>query len=401
MIETNSIVVSGKAFLSSIGEMTEENMGRLYNTENVIFDMEPHFDYLNIRCSRAKKVNKSNWKEFDSASSFRRLPNAYKFALYVADKALCNAKVDSDSNVSVGVFFATGLSAISAVEKFYHPISLGGIEKGSPLLFPNTTSSVGCGLISLRYGFNGKSIAISNAGVSVLQSVDLAISSIQNNEIDYAIVVGTEELTETVYKAFYHIGMLGYGDDKGGIIPYNMKKNNTTILGEGAAALILEKEQNVVNRGLLERTRVGNVESCNVDVNDEFASDIYADTLKRCLKSNNVAMEDVDFVVSSASGNYNLDKCEKDALITIFGDDIPNLIFPSLYFGETDGASGALSIICAIDMMERNQSMKRPVNLNEHFQAIGLNEKVISNYKCALVLSSSYYGDFACTVVKR
>ena len=246
MIETNAIVASGKAFLTSIGEMTEENMGRLYDTKNVIFDMEPQFDYLNIRCSRAKKVNKSNWKEFDSALSFRRLPNAYKFALYVVDKALCNAKVDSDSNISVGVFFATGLSAISSVEKFYHPISVGGIEKGSPLLFPNTTSSVGCGLISLRYGFNGKSIAISNAGVSVLQSVDLAISSIQNNEIDYAIVVGTEELTETVYKAFYHTGMLGYGDDKGGIIPYNMKKNNTTILGEGAAALILEKEQNVV-----------------------------------------------------------------------------------------------------------------------------------------------------------
>ena len=401
MIETNSIVVSGKAFLSSIGELTEENMGRLYDTEEVIFDIVPQYDYLNLRCSRTKKVDKSNWKEFDSASSFRRLPNAYKFAIYVVEKALCNAKVNPDNDISVGVFFATGLSAISSVEKFYHPISVGGIEKGSPLLFPNTTSSVGCGLISLRYGFNGKSIAISNAGVSVLQSIDLAISSIQNNEIDYAIVVGTEELTETVYKAFYHTGMLGFEDDKGGIIPYNMKKNNTTVLGEGAAALILEKEQNMVNRGLLERTRVGNVELCNVDVNEKYASDICVDTIKRCLINNNISIEDIDFVVSSANGNYNLDKCEKDALIKLFGDNMPNIIFPSLYFGETDGASGALSIICAIDMIERNKCMKRPFNLNEHFQAIELNEKEVKNYKCALVLSSSYYGDFACTVVKK
>lgn len=401
MIETNSIVVSGKAFLSSIGELTEENMGRLYDTEEVIFDIVPQYDYLNLRCSRTKKVDKSNWKEFDSASSFRRLPNAYKFAIYVVEKALCNAKVNPDNDILVGVFFATGLSAISSVEKFYHPISVGGIEKGSPLLFPNTTSSVGCGLISLRYGFNGKSIAISNAGVSVLQSIDLAISSIQNNEIDYAIVVGTEELTETVYKAFYHTGMLGFGDDKGGIIPYNMKKNNTTVLGEGAAALILEKEQNMVNRGLLERTRVGNVELCNVDVNEKYASDICVDTIKRCLINNNISIEDIDFVVSSANGNYNLDKCEKDALIKLFGDNMPNIIFPSLYFGETDGASGALSIICAIDMIERNKCMKRPFNLNEHFQAIELNEKEVKNYKCALVLSSSYYGDFACTVVKK
>lgn len=80
---------------------------------------------------------------------------------------------------------------------------------------------------------------------------------------------------------------------------------------------------------------------------------------------------------------------------------MPNIIFPSLYFGETDGASGALSIICAIDMIERNKCMKRPFNLNEHFQAIELNEKEVKNYKCALVLSSSYYGDFACTVVKK
>ena len=101
MIETNSIVVSGKAFLSSIGELTEENMGRLYDTEEVIFDIVPQYDYLNLRCSRTKKVDKSNWKEFDSASSFRRLPNAYKFAIYVVEKALCNAKVNPDNDISV------------------------------------------------------------------------------------------------------------------------------------------------------------------------------------------------------------------------------------------------------------------------------------------------------------
>ena len=42
MIETNSIVVSGKAFLSSIGELTEENMGRLYDTEEVILILYPN-----------------------------------------------------------------------------------------------------------------------------------------------------------------------------------------------------------------------------------------------------------------------------------------------------------------------------------------------------------------------
>lgn len=408
------IGITGMSFISGLGELNESCIKKIFEGDTGI-KVWYDFEKLNLKSKLASRVDGFIPEHFDESASYCRLPKSFQYALYVVDKALKDARlnIDSINSQRIGIFYATGGAAVGDIERFLNSIINGNINRGSALLFPNTTSSVGCGLISIRYNVNGKCLVISSGGVAGIQAIEIAKLSIENDEIDIAIIVGSEEINETVYKAYYCTEMLANkapnGDEK--CRPYNKHRmtENGIVLGDGAAALILERQTDIKNNRKKPYAILSGTSTANNGMGSQLLKSNIGKgmeyTIKRALRESQISAEEVDLVIGAGNGNEYLDSCEQWAIESIFKNNSSSIpiITPSLIFGETVGPSTLFATICGNLMFEQQKTIPLKYSEdNEYKLSLNINKK--SEHKdlnTILINGSSFYGDAASMVIKR
>lgn len=403
--------ISGMSSLTALGVLNVETEKKIFQGDTGIV-VSLQLESLGLASKKAARVEGFVPEAFDDSAAYCRLPRAFQFAVYVVSQALVDAglSIGALDPERTGVFYGTGLAAISDVERFYQPIVKGGLQRGSPIVFPNTTSSVGCGLISIKYKARGKTIALSTGGVSGIQGIEMAKLCLETGELDTAIVVGTDELCETVFKAYYYTRMLArrtsYNEEK--CRPFN-KRSNGIIIGEGAAALILEREESVLRRNRKPRSMVLGTASANhcMEVYPRRSGIGKGTGLTICAALNEaeIKTESVDLIVAAGNGNRYLDLSEAGGIRNTFGersDHIP-VIVPSAIFGETVGPGSILGAICGTLMLERQKTIPMSsLDPSEYDAGLKLNmnsEEV--RLSTILVNGSSFYGETASLVLGR
>ena len=135
------------------------------------------------------------------------------------------------------------------------------------------------------------------------------------------------------------------------------KKENTLILGEGAAIFCLEKDTG--------QNRIAKIEGIGY-YTELIEHNVSISTEAECLqKSMKMALKDagiskVDSIVMHAPGTIQGDENEYKAVKKIFGDELPHLISTKYATGHSFGASGALSMELAILMLKHQKTIKFP-----------------------------------------
>jgi 3-oxoacyl-(acyl-carrier-protein) synthase len=135
------------------------------------------------------------------------------------------------------------------------------------------------------------------------------------------------------------------------------KKQNTMVLGEGAAVLCLEK--GIKNNAIAVIEGVGyatEVLTHNVSISTEAVC--FQKSMKMALK--NIEKEDVDAVVMHAPGTVKGDLSEVNAIDKVFGNHKPLLTSNKWKLGHTFATSGMLSIELAIMMLKENKLISVP-----------------------------------------
>lgn len=135
------------------------------------------------------------------------------------------------------------------------------------------------------------------------------------------------------------------------------KKQNTLILGEGAAVCCLEsgKKGNALAyvEGIGYATEI--LEH-NISISAEATC--FQKSMKMALE--NTDLLEVDAIVMHAPGTRAGDLTEYKAIQKVFGDDLPMLTTNKWKIGHTFGASGMLSIELAILMMQHQEFIGVP-----------------------------------------
>ena len=135
------------------------------------------------------------------------------------------------------------------------------------------------------------------------------------------------------------------------------KKENTLILGEGAAMFCLEQDTG--------QNRIAKIEGIgyyteliehNVSISAE--AECLQKSMKMALKDAGISK--VDSIVMHAPGTIQGDENEYKAIKKIFGEKLPHLISTKYATGHSFGASGALSMELAILMLEHQKTIKFP-----------------------------------------
>ncbi len=204
----------------------------------------------------------------------------------------------------------------------------------------------------IRHSFKGANACITNQCVSGALAIAEAAAAIRSDEADRAVVAGHDAPIEPeTLSHYYHAGLLS-GD---ALRPFDRARSGT-VFGEGAAAVVLEKESDAQARQAPVRGEfLGS--GCTTEAAGiiELRSD--GDGLSRAielaLRDANLEPARVGLIVAHGNGTVASDASEAIAIRRVFGESPPPVTAFKWAVGHTIAASGALDFALALAALEK------------------------------------------------
>jgi 3-oxoacyl-[acyl-carrier-protein] synthase II len=267
------------------------------------------------------------------------------------------------------------------------------------------------GQIGIEYGIRGPSYTFSSACSSSTVAIGEAFRAIRFGLIKTAVAGGGEALlTQGVIKAWESLQTLAKVDPhhpETSCRPFSADRTGF-VLGEGAAALILEDEQAARQRGaniLAEIVGYGNTTDAGHIAQPDQGGQARA--IKAALTEAGMAPQQIDHINAHGTGTKVGDLSETNAIKQVFGGyarSVPISATKALH-GHLMGATGALEMIAAIEAM-RSRIVPPTAHLNSPDPECDLDyvsEGARSLRKLDTVMSNSFGfgGNNAVVIAKR
>ncbi|MCB0337476.1 MAG: hypothetical protein KDD62_14265, partial [Bdellovibrionales bacterium] len=272
------------------------------------------------------------------------------FAQMVAREAFEAADWQDEA---AGVMFGTSRGTTSSWEHYYDSFLASAKEKVPSLCSPTTTFGSISSSVAKSLGLSGVALDHSVTCSSGLHAVLNAVAMIRAGFVRCMLAGGSEapltEFTLAQMKA------LRIYNKKGFCRPLSAepKDYNSFMLGEGAAAFSLElaqasrmdfyrKHQCPVIAGI---GVAQELPTTNTGISPE--GNALATAMRKAVAHSKREL-DIDAVFVHAPGTLQGDSAELAALKTMFNDKVPQLLSNKWLIGHCFGASGPLSLLCAI-----------------------------------------------------
>jgi 3-oxoacyl-[acyl-carrier-protein] synthase II len=195
--------------------------------------------------------------------------------------------------------------------------------------------------VSRELGLEGPAITVVNACSSGADAIGIATGWIQNGVCDVAIAGGADELNRVPLCGFNALGVASDFPCR----PFDKNRSGLN-LGEGAGALILEKESSATMRGRPDEFVLAGYGSA-VDAYHLTAPHPEGRGLRRAiseaLRAAEISEKDIAFVNAHGTSTMENDKVEGAVLCELFGD-VP-ILSTKGYTGHTLGAAGGLEAV--------------------------------------------------------
>ena len=261
------------------------------------------------------------------------------FGLAAAKCALDDAKLaaNEEQRKRCGLFYATTFGCLTALELFYDKVLNSNPKFAPPLLFIHSYANTPCSLIAIEFGIEGISATFSSGAFAALDALNFALVSLDLGRAETVLVVASESLSRSLYTYYHEAGFLA---SDGRIEPLSVQGTGT-ILGEGAAALVLETAESAARRGAKKYARL--VSAAPASGRDRKGA--LANSLAKL-----GGKEKPDALFASANGVKALDEAEAEA----FRECCPDTPVRTLkkLTGECFSASNLFAVAAAAAALE-------------------------------------------------
>jgi 3-oxoacyl-[acyl-carrier-protein] synthase-1 len=204
----------------------------------------------------------------------------------------------------------------------------------------------------IRHGFKGTNACITNHCASGILAVTEAAAAIRNDEADRATAIGHDTALdpETVHR-YTRLGLLA-GD---ALRPFDRDRAGT-VLGEGAAAVTLEKAGDAAARGATAYAELLG-SGCVTEAAGVLDLCPDGDGVKRAIElaltDARVSAADIGAIIAHGNGTPASDASEVTGLRAVFGAALPPVTAFKWALGHTIAASGILDLVVAIAALRR------------------------------------------------
>lgn len=253
------------------------------------------------------------------------------FLLDAVAQALADAGMDEDLG-DIPVLVGTGLRELRSVERWWRD----GDEMTAGELHFGT---------ALRQRFNASNThTFSNACSASLYALSLATDLLEQDGGPEAVVIaGTDSITESMFAIADRVQSV----PPDAVRPFDRNRMGT-ILGEGAAAIVLRRTPPAEGRvhGWVRAVGV------NCDAVHATAPDagMIAEVMRETHRRAAVTPADIGLVMLHGTGTPANDMGEAVAMGQVFGDDVKSPVMTAMksMTGHTSGGSGLHSLITAL-----------------------------------------------------
>ena len=249
-MEGRRVVVTGMGTISPVGNSVSEAWDSLVSGRSGI----GHITYFNTDSFKAKldaEVKDFDPRRWMEKSEALRTDRNVQYAIAAADEAVRESGIQGSVDPErFAVYFGSGIGGISTISTEIRKLIERGPGRVSPYLIPMLIANMASGMIAIRYGCKGPALPAVTACASGSNAIGEAVRAIRHGYADAAITGGTEAaITEIGVAGFQNMQALSIASDpEAASLPFDRRRSGF-VIGEGAAALVLEEYGRAKTRG--------------------------------------------------------------------------------------------------------------------------------------------------------
>ena len=405
------VVVTGMGAVSPVGNDVQTSWENLISGVHGIGPIT-RFDTTEYKAKLAAEV-----KDFD-ARKYMEKAETLRSDLYAqyALGAACQAVEESGVLGTVdperfAVYFGTGIGGINTFSREYKKLLDRGPSRVSPYFIPMLIANMGAGMIAIRFNCQGPALPAVTACASGSNAIGEAVRAIRHGYADVVISGGAEaSINECGVAGFVNMQALSVSEDPDAAsLPFD-KRRAGFIIGEGAAAVVLEEYEHAVKRGAKIYGEVcGYGSTCDAYHITAPLPDAAggARAMKQALEEAGYTGEERLYINAHGTGTPLNDAGETIAVKTALGGEKARQAYVSStksMTGHMLGAAGAMEAVVCLKVLETG-IIPPTLNLLEPDPACDLNyvpnQAVKAEVDLCLSNSLGFGGHNACLAFRK
>jgi 3-oxoacyl-[acyl-carrier-protein] synthase II len=297
------------------------------------------------------------FKEAEAAN----LDRVTQFALAAAAQAIGESGLDlaAQNRDRIGVYWGTGMGGAHTQDTSYKQVYGAGEWRVRPLTVVMGMNNAAGSNVAVRHGLRGPFANFSTACSSSAMALGEAMRAIAGGRADVMVAGGSEALLTpgilVAWQALRTLAPADPADPAASCKPFD-KRRAGLVLGEGAAAFVLEEESRARARGArIHGFLTGYGNSCDAVHMSRPDRDGQIRAMKEALSEARLSPEDVGYINAHGTATAVGDVVEAEAINAVFGPaarEVPVSSTKSLH-GHLLGGSGALEFAAALLALEQ------------------------------------------------
>jgi len=329
--------------ISAIGDSVEENRDSLQHSRSGIGKIQFYQTAYAGKLPAAEvkfsteNLNKKIFGKPNPSITRTSLLALHAAAEAIQDSGLSKEEISSADTALVGATTVGGMCLTD--ELFSDANAKGG---GTPYLSSYDYASVSMA-IQERFGISGEVSTINTACSSSANSILYGARMIRHGFAKRVIVGGAESLAKFTINGFNALNILSSKP----CTPFDRDRSGLN-LGEGAAFLVLEKEEDLKGKktyailsGFGNKNDAYHPSSISPDGLGPFLS------MKEALETSGLNASEIGYINAHGTGTENNDETESRAMIRLF-EKVPPFSSTKSFTGHTLGAAGAIEAVYSI-----------------------------------------------------
>lgn len=278
-----------------------------------------------------------------------RLDRYAQFAVLAAAEAVDGAGLDPErwDGHRVGIVLGTASGGVGTFEREHTRLLSKGPALVSPLLMPMFLPNMAAGQVAIDFRASGPTLSTSTACASGSTAIGVARDLLRSGTCDVVLAGGAEAMiTPVCTAAFAKMGALSRRGDSpaDACRPFDATRDGF-VMGEGAAVLVLERQQHARSRGATVLAVLAGY-GATADAHHPTAPDPKGRgaelALRRALADARATPEEVGHVNAHGTGTLLNDAAEANALARVLGAARPAVTSTKAVTGHALGAAGAI-----------------------------------------------------------
>ena len=358
--------MSGRVFITGVGVVSPLGLD-LTTTWDGLVDGVSGINYItSFNTDEFDTKIAGEVKNFDAAAyldlkNSRRMDRFAQFAAVATQQATQQAELHLDlvDPYKVSVILGSGIGGITTLSQQYEVLHEKGPKRVSPFLIPMMLGDMGSAQVSMIMGALGTNYCPVSSCSSGADAIGHGMGLIQRGETEIVIAGGSEApICPIAIAGFSSMRALSRqnSDPAKSSRPFDSQRDGF-VMAEGAAILILESHQSVVQRGvkpLAELAGYGATSDAHHVTEPAPEGRRAAKAMKLAINSASLHPDEVDYINAHGTSTSLNDRLETQAIKTALGEEAFNVPISSTksMTGHMLGAGGALEAAICIKAIE-------------------------------------------------